>query len=192
FGYLVLDIDLDATLSFFTGENKRIYFEPYFKVIYTLIVIGLFIFSFILLYFSGVLAANVFTAIGRGYDEIEVPFKAVVYLTLALAIFDLGKTILEEEVLLYKDLSQHSSTRRTITRFIASIIIAVSFEALMMVFKAALHQQKDDVIAAVWVILAVSTLLISLAVYSYLGSKTEALLMQLPKPDAKEKQYSSH
>ncbi|MCK5926106.1 MAG: Cache domain protein, partial [Methylococcales bacterium] len=35
FGYLVLDIDLDATLNFFTGEDKRIYFEPYFKVVYT-------------------------------------------------------------------------------------------------------------------------------------------------------------
>jgi hypothetical protein len=58
---------------------------------------------------------------------------------LALTIFDLGKITLEEEVLLYKDILRHSSTRRTITRFIAVIIIAVSIEALLMIFKFALN-----------------------------------------------------
>jgi hypothetical protein len=54
----------------------------------------------------------------------EIPFGVVIYLTLALAIFELGKTTLEEEVLLYKDILMHSSTLRTITRYIAVIIIA--------------------------------------------------------------------
>ena len=57
----------------------------------------------------------------------------------------------------------------------------------MMVFKAALYHKEYDVLAAVWMILAVSALLTSLAVYGYLGSKTETLLMQLPKSDKKEK-----
>ncbi|MCK5898152.1 MAG: Cache domain protein [Methylococcales bacterium] len=186
-GYLVLDIDLDGTLNFFTGENRRIYFEPYFKVVYTLIVIGLFIFSFVLLYSSCVQVINFFTAMVKKSDDIEIPFQIVVYLTLALAIFDLGKTILEEEVLLYKDLSEHNSTRRTITRFIAAIIIAVSFEALMLVFRAALDHEKYDITNAVWVILAVSVLLTSLAIYGYLGSKSETLL-QSSKLNIKEKQ----
>ena len=68
----------------------------------------------------------------------EIPFGVVIYLTLALAIFDLGKTTLEEEMLLYKDTLRHSSTRRTITRFIAVIIIAVSIDALLVIFKFAL------------------------------------------------------
>jgi hypothetical protein len=37
-----------------------------------------------------------------------------------------------------KDILRHSSTRRTITRFIAVIIITVSIEALLMIFKFSL------------------------------------------------------
>jgi uncharacterized membrane protein YczE len=94
-----------------------------------------------------------------------------------LAIFDLGKTTLEEEVLLYKDILRHSSTRRTITRFIAAIIIAVSIEALLMIFKSALGE-GEHIIQAVWVILAAAVLLLSLGVYVYLGSKAEIFLLK--------------
>ena len=62
-------------------------------------------------------------------------FSAIIFLTLALAVFDLGKTILEEEVLLHKDIFRHSAIRRTITRFIAAILIAVSIEGLLLLFK---------------------------------------------------------
>ncbi|MDQ7089199.1 MAG: hypothetical protein Q9M50_00925 [Methylococcales bacterium] len=40
-GHVVLDIDLNATLIFFTGESRRVYFEPAFKFMYSMIVIGL-------------------------------------------------------------------------------------------------------------------------------------------------------
>jgi hypothetical protein len=96
---------------------------------------------------------------------------------LALAIFDLGKTTLEEEVLLYKDILRHSSTRRTITRFIAAIIIAVSIEALLMIFKFALKGGGEHIIEAVWIIIAAAVLLLSLGVYVYLGSKAEGMLL---------------
>ena len=66
----------------------------------------------------------------------------------------MGKTTLEEEVLLYKDILRHSSTRRTITRFIAAIIIAVSIEALLMIFKFALKGGGEHIIEAVWIIIA--------------------------------------
>jgi FlaA1/EpsC-like NDP-sugar epimerase len=114
----------------------------------------------------------------NAHQDVEIPFGVVIYLTLALAIFDLGKTTLEEEVLLYKDILRHSSTRRTITRFIAVIIIAVSIEALLMIFKAALHGGGEQLIEAVWIIIATALLLVSLGVYVYLGSRAEAILLK--------------
>ena len=108
-----------------------------------------------------------------------LPFGVVIYLTLALAIFDLGKTTLEEEVLLYKDILRHSSTRRTITRFIAAIIIAVSIEALLMIFKSALKESGEHIIQGVWIILAAGFLLLCLAIYVYLGSKAEVMLINI-------------
>lgn len=176
-GYIVLDIDLSLTLVFFTGESRRVYFEPYFKAMYSLIVIGLFAVALVLLYASAIECLKVLSSLGGMTQKVQIPFGMVIYLTLALAIFDLGKTTLEEEVLLYKDILRHSSTRRTITRFVAAIIIAVSIEALLMVFKSALDGGKENIIGAVWIILAAAVLLLSLGVYIYLGSKAESLLL---------------
>ncbi len=177
-GYVVLNIDLKATLAFLTGDSRRVFFDPYFKTMYTLIVLGLFSVALVLLYSAALECISVAKSLVTPQSEIEIPFGVVIYLTLALAIFDLGKTTLEEEVLLYKDILRHSSTRRTITRFIAVIIIAVSIEALLMIFKAALHGGGEQLIAAVWIIIAAALLLVSLGVYVYLGSKAESILLQ--------------
>ncbi len=174
-GIIVLDIDLSAILSFLTGDSKRIHFEPYFKTMYSLIVLGLFAVSLILLYAALRECMQVMQILIYQPDEIVMPFGVVIYLTLALAIFDLAKTTLEEEVLLYKDILRHSSTRRTITRFVAAIIIAVSIEALLMIFKSALHD-GENMLDAVWVMLASAMLLLALGVYIYLGSKAEVML----------------
>lgn len=177
-GYVVLNIDLKETLAFLTGDSRRVLFDPYFKAMYTLIVLGLFSVAAVLLYTAALECITVAKSLVLPQREIEIPFGVVIYLTLALAIFDLGKTTLEEEVLLYKDILRHSSTRRTITRFIAVIIIAVSIEALLMIFKAALHGGGEQLIAAVWIIIAAALLLVSLGVYVYLGSRAESILLQ--------------
>ena len=110
------------------------------------------------------------------------PFGVIIYLTLGLAVFDLGKTILEEEVLMQKDIFRHSSTRRTITRFIAAILIAVSIEGLLMMFKAALSNNVD-MMPAVWMMMTSIGLLIGLGLYVYLGAKAEIALSNLAKSD---------
>lgn len=177
-GFIVLDIDLGATISFLTGDSKRKYFEPYFKAIYSIIVIGLFSVALLLLYLAGKECWLVLQTLLTNNEYKLLPFGVVIYLTLALAIFDLGKTTLEEEVLLYKDILRHSSTRRTITRFIAAIIIAVSIEALLMIFKSALKESGEYIIQAVWIILAAGFLLLCLAIYVFLGSRAEVMLLQ--------------
>lgn len=176
-GFVVLDIDLAKTLSFLTGDSKRIYFEPYFKAVYSVIVAGLFCVSLLLMYLAGKECWAVIQALLTNTEDKLLPFGVVIYLTLALAIFDLGKTTLEEEVLLYKDILRHSSTRRTITRFIAAIIIAVLIEALLMIFKSALKESGQHILQGVWIILAAAFLLFCLAVYVYLGSKAEVMLI---------------
>jgi hypothetical protein len=176
-GHVVIDIDVRSTLGFLTGDTRRAYFEPYFKIIYSFIVAGLCTVALVLLYAAGKECAKVLVGLLDPSKASQIPFGAVIYLTLALAIFDLGKTTLEEEVLLYKDILRHSSTRRTITRFIAAIIIAVSIEALLMIFKSALGE-GEHIIQAVWIISAAAMLLLSLGVYVYLGSKAEISLLK--------------
>ena len=173
--YIVLDIDLTKTIEFLMGDMSRRRFMPAFKVVYSLIVAGLFAVTGVLLYAAG---SEMFSLwhIADKEDLHMKPFGVIIFLTLALAIFDLGKTILEEEVLMHKDIFRHSSTRRTITRFIAAILIAVSIEALLLMFKAALGV-NGDVLSAVWMMMTAVGLLVGLGIYVYLGAKAEAILI---------------
>ncbi len=65
-------------------------------------------------------------------------FKATILLTLSLAIFDLVKAIFEEEVLGKEKKEGAGGGHQTMIRFLGSIVIALSIEALMLVFKFAL------------------------------------------------------
>ncbi len=90
---------------------------PYFKVGYSLIVSCL---SSLVIYLLFKLFADMFSLLlGRQSQSDPIqPFTIIIFVTLAfLAIFDFGKTILEEEILMHKAIFRHSSTRRTITRF---------------------------------------------------------------------------
>ncbi len=173
--YLVVDADLAHIVEFLMGDAERRKFQPFFKYVYSAIVVGLFCVVATLLYSAGhelYLAAS--AAVGSKEAHLK-PFGVIIFLTLALAIFDLGKTTLEEEVLMHKDIFRHSSTRRTITRFVAAILIAVSIEALLLMFKAALGE-GGNLIPAVWMMLAAVGLLIGLGLYVYLGARAESLL----------------
>ena len=178
-GYIVLDINLTKVVEFLMGDISRRRFLPAFKSVYILIVAGLFSVVGVLLYAASMEMAELF-AIHADKQNLHLkPFGVIIFLTLALAIFDLGKTILEEEVLMHKDIFRHSSTRRTITRFMAAILIAVSIEALLIMFQSALGVGKNLLVNAVWMMLAAVGLLVGLGIYVYLGTKAEALLLSI-------------
>ena len=173
-GILVVDIDLADAIEFLMGDRKRKKFQPFFISIYSLIVIGLFFVVGILLYSAANEISSMF--FDPASDDLHLkPFGIIIFLTLALAIFDLGKTILEEEVLMHKDIFRHSSTRRTITRFIAAILIAVSIESLLLMFKSVLGS-PEYLTNAVAMMAAAVGLLVGLGIYVYLGAKAEATL----------------
>jgi len=116
----------------------------------------------LLLFVKGV---ESFLYYGLDYQALEIKtiFKATILLTLSLAIFDLVKTIFEEEVMGVHRQS-HSGANRTMIKFMGSIIIALSIEALMLVFKFALID-PEKLINAVYLIAGVALLTITLAIY---------------------------
>lgn len=102
--------------------------------------------------------------------ELEVIFKPIIALTLGIAIFDLAKTILEQEVF-FKSYSKNSRVEtKMITKFLITIIIALSIEALIVVFKIAINDY-DKMINALYLITGISLILIALAVFIKLTKK---------------------
>ncbi|KFZ36808.1 general glycosylation pathway protein [Shewanella mangrovi] len=176
-GFVVVDINLTCLIEYMMGDRARRRVTPIFKAVYATLVTGLFIIVGVLICIS---ARDIWQLLIADYqmehDSLR-PFGTIIFITLALAIFDLGKTILEEEVLMHKDIFRHSSTRRTITRFVSTILIAISIEALLTMFKASLGK-FEYIQGAIFMMLAVVGLLVGLGLYVYLGAKAEALLTQ--------------
>ena len=101
----------------------------------------------------------VFPAMGRSYEAAVIALELVSALSqdwheggnalltaigdvvIALAVFDVAKYFVEEEVLRNRSLVTTSDVGRSLTKFISTIAIAVFIEGLVIVF----HKSKHDV-----------------------------------------------
>ena len=126
-----LEINLHQLIAWLMGTGERRRAIPWFRAVYVVLSLALFLIVGTLIWHG--LEQLYLLLCGTQQNRLGA-FSAIIFLTLALAVFDLGKTILEEEVLLHKDIFRHSAIR-TITRFIAAILIAVSIEGLLLLFK---------------------------------------------------------
>jgi len=105
-----------------------------------------------------------------GDETLQYVFKSIIGITLAIAIYDLSKTILEQEVF-YRSLTlEEGSEYKTLTKFLTSIIIALSIESLMVVFKVAIND-ITNMNYAFYLISGVGILIVSMAVLNYVSHK---------------------
>lgn len=105
-----------------------------------------------------------------GYS-IESVFKPIIALTMGLAIFDLSKTLMEREVF-FKAYSDKKDDAKLLSKFLTAIIIALSIEALMVVFKIALSD-TSQLLNALYLIIGVALIIVSLSIYHHLVVKVK-------------------
>lgn len=79
---------------------------------------------------------EVWIAIAAGAGIIGKILDAVGLIVVAVAVFDVAKYLMEEEVLRDRELRSAREARRTLTKFIVIITIAVNLEALVFIFGA--------------------------------------------------------
>jgi len=157
-----LDMPLNAVLKVSHFNKVDGFFHKLFKYSY-----GAFAFALIaiaaLLFIHGM---EGFINYGLFVEKLKVEsmFKSTILLTLSLAIFDLAKTLIEEEVLGQEKEHHISGPHKTMVKFIGSIIIALSIESLMLVFKFAIID-PNKLMYAIYIMGGVALLLVSLAVY---------------------------
>lgn len=102
----------------------------------------------------------------EGNISIESIFKPVIALTLGLAIFDLAKTVLEQEVI-FKSYSKNGRAEyKVLIKFSITIIIALLIESLMVVFKIAIADYHQ-MVHALYLVVGVSILIVSLGLFIY-------------------------
>jgi len=167
---LCVDIVLSKILRMIHPSSVDSNFGIYSKFVYTGFSVALALVS-LLLFVKGI---SGFVGLGLNVNTININemFKATILLTLALAIFDLVKAIFEEEVLGKEKKEGDGDGHQTMIRFLGSIIIALSIEALMLVFKFAITK-PEKLTSAVDLIYGVTALMVGLSVYIYVNKSKQ-------------------
>jgi hypothetical protein len=167
---ICIDITLQHILKMVHPSSIDSTFGSISKWVYTAFSIALFAVA-LLLFIKGVTS---FLHFGFNIGEIDINkiFKSTILLTLSLAIIDLVKAIFEEEVLGHEKKKSNSDSHQTMVRFLGSIIIALSIEALMLVFKFALTD-PDKLLYAVYLLGGIGILILSLSVYLKVNQKSD-------------------
>ncbi len=161
--YIVcIDISLRNVLKMFHPTSAGTFFGHFSRVSYSLFTFALLMVA-ILLFFKGMMSILTY---GIHFEELDIKeiFESTILITLSLAIFDLVKTLFEEEVLGHHKRKEVGDIHKTMIRFLGSIVIALSIEALMLVFKFAIIG-PEKILYAVYLIGAVTFLLIGLSFY---------------------------
>jgi len=163
--YFVYDFELYTLLkelSLIEGHERFSEFTRYFYALFGFLLAA---FSVALVVYAVYIAYE--GIVGNDQELLSGLFRSIIALTLGLAIFDLAKTVLEHEVF-YKSLSRNNNLEnRLLARFLTSIIIALSIEALMVVFKISLSDYSQ-MIHAFYLIAGVGIMIMSLSLFIFI------------------------
>lgn len=100
----------------------------------------------------------------QGADFLHDIFQSIISITLGLAIYDLAKQIFEHEVI-YESFHQSPNKQyKVLGKFLIAIIIALSIETLMVVFKIAL-EDTSKMLSAFYLLLGTTIMFVGLAYF---------------------------
>lgn len=105
-------------------------------------------------------------------DFIPLILQSVGAVIIAAAIVDVAQFIIEEEVFNKKELREPSEARKTVTKIIVTISIAVSIEGLVYIFKAGTKDLQLLLYPAA-IIFVSSFSIIALGIYQKLSTSVE-------------------
>ncbi|WKN20392.1 MULTISPECIES: hypothetical protein [Azotobacter] len=135
------------------------------RALYCLISLLLTLISLAIMY---VAIHDVWVSLHERVLLVSALLDAIGLIVIGMAVFDVSKFILEEEVIRGGELKSHTTERRTLLKFLVIISIAVSLEALVFIFDAG----KKDITMLVYptfLLIAAVMLIVSLGIYQKLS-----------------------
>ncbi|MDD2697198.1 MAG: hypothetical protein PHF17_00205 [Arcobacteraceae bacterium] len=170
--YFVVDFDLLKLLE----ELRLIEHNSVFEKVNTYIMGGggllLGIVSVFLILYGGYIFLHMLFSQNAGQDMMHEIFTSIISITIGLAIYDLAKTIVKNDVLFKTFNYGNDLQSKTLSKFLTSIIIALSIESLMAVFKIALDDYSK-LINAFYLVLGVTLLIIGTGVYNWFSRQNK-------------------
>ncbi len=126
-------------------------------------------------------------------DLLNAVLEAIAVLTVALAALELAQTILEEEVMRDAHMSAPTRVRRFLSRFMIVLVVALSIETLVLVFRVS-HDAPEHLPYVAMVGFAAAALLIAWGVFVRLNRAAEELepeAMQAAKREDRKVEQSN-
>jgi hypothetical protein len=164
--FIVVDFDMLKLLEELRLIEYNSQFDKVNKVVMGggSILLGL-LSIFLILYGGYIFVRAVMLSFSSNIIFHEV-FSSVISITIGLAIYDLSKTMIENEVLFKSLDSANELQSKILSKFLTSIIIALSIESLMAVFKIVLDDYSK-IINAFYLIVGVTLLIVGTGFYNY-------------------------
>ena len=104
--------------------------------------------------------------------------NAITYTVIAIAVCDVGRFLVAEEVEHEKRLHSLAEIRKTITRFMVVISIALSLEGLVGVFEAG-NSNMTEVVYPIAIVICAILVLVALGFYQRFSVETEIKLLKV-------------
>jgi hypothetical protein len=160
-------------------------FDKLTRAVFAVIGVALMLLSAALIVYAGMQLAAVFSApeanIGRTLLD------SVGYTVIAIAVFEVAKYIFEEEVMNPTELGHTGEARRSMTKFISTIAIAIFLEALVAVFQASKEADLSGMLYPTLLLLAGVALVVGLGAYQRLSVSAERDIKRSPEVAAEER-----
>ena len=107
--------------------------------------------------------------------------SAIGYVVIAMAVFDVAKYFVEEEVIRGREMRSASEARRSLTKFVSTIAIAVFIEGLVIVFQAS-KESLPEMLYPTALLLTAIVIVVGLGVYQRLSADVEEKVEDPGKP----------
>ncbi len=160
--YYVYDVDLIVLLE----ELKLIEFnqshDKFKRAVYFLGSTILALVAILLIGYGVFIFVSILFLANSDVNFIHDIFKVIISVTLGLAIYDLSRQIFEHEVLFQTLEHNEDKQYKVLGKFLISIIIALSIETLLVVFKIALSENGAEMLPAFYLILGTTIMVVGL------------------------------
>jgi hypothetical protein len=170
--HIVVDFDLLKLLE----ELRLIEHNSAFEKINTYIMgaggVMLGIVSVFLILYGGYIFFHMLFSQNTTTEVMHEIFTSIISITIGLAIYDLAKNIVENDVLFKTFNYGNDLQSKTLSKFLTSIIIALSIESLMAVFKIVL-EDYTQLLNAFYLVVGVTLLIVGTGFYNKLSKESK-------------------
>ena len=172
-------------------SEEQVKAEPPTTILETLSRIVFGIIATLLLVLALVLAGDAaykFIKAGiSGADIGDAALTGIGYVVVSVATFEISKYLIEEEVVRGHEMRVASEARRSLTRFISTIAIAIFLEALVTVFRVS-KENVPHLLYPSFLLIAAILLVIGLGAYQRMSAAVEERVEEKDIAEEEEKE----